>query len=134
MPGLLSLAVRSSWVLVALLFNTYSQAAEVEIVTGEHWVKSTPELKKAYLIGVANVLQIERAYHGKHNNPPSDSQEPHSPNGERIEWCHARWGVTGARCLVCEKSTAAEAAGDRSHLVRDGRARIAAIQVAEDMR
>ncbi len=74
MPGLLSLAVRSSWVLVALLFNTYSQAAEVEIVTGEHWVKSTQELKKAYLIGVANVLQIERAYHGRRNNPPSDSQ------------------------------------------------------------
>jgi hypothetical protein len=74
MPGLLSLAVRSSWVLVALLFNTYSQAAEVEIVTGEHWVKSTPEQKRAYLIGVANVLQIERAYHGRRNNPPSDDQ------------------------------------------------------------
>jgi hypothetical protein len=41
-------------------------------VTGEHWTKSSEQLKKAYLIGIANVLQIEVAYQG--SNPPSDTQ------------------------------------------------------------
>jgi hypothetical protein len=47
-------------------------AAEVPIVNGEHWTKSSDDLKKAYLVGVANVLQIEWAY--QKANPPSDSQ------------------------------------------------------------
>lgn len=45
---------------------------EVPIVTGEHWTKSSEQVKKAYLIGVANVLQIESAYQG--SNPPPDTQ------------------------------------------------------------
>ncbi len=41
-------------------------------ITGEHWTKSTEELKKVYLIGIANIVQIETAYHA--TNPPSDAQ------------------------------------------------------------
>lgn len=48
------------------------RAAEVPIVTGEHWTKSSDDVKKAYLIGLANLLQIEWAY--ERSNPPSDSQ------------------------------------------------------------
>ena len=48
------------------------RADEVPIITGEHWTKSSEQLKKAYLLGVANVLQIESAYQG--SNPPSDAQ------------------------------------------------------------
>ncbi len=47
-------------------------ADEVPLVTGELWSKSSSELKKAYLIGVANTLQVEAAYGGA--TPPADSQ------------------------------------------------------------
>jgi hypothetical protein len=49
-----------------------ARADEVPIVTGEHWTKSSEQMKKAYLVGVANVLQIETAYEG--SNPPTDAQ------------------------------------------------------------
>jgi hypothetical protein len=44
----------------------------VPIVTGEHWTKSSEQVKKAYLVGIANVLQLETAYYD--SNPPSDTQ------------------------------------------------------------
>ena len=49
-----------------------TRAQEVTIVTGEHWTQSGPDLKKAYLLGIANMLQVEVAYFG--NNPPADTQ------------------------------------------------------------
>jgi len=55
-----------------LLLTGVAYADEVAIVTGEHWVKSSDELKKAYLIGVANVLQIEQAYQA--SSPTTDAQ------------------------------------------------------------
>jgi hypothetical protein len=48
------------------------RADEVPLVTGEHWTKSSEQTKKAYLIGIANVLQVETAYEGA--NPPPDAQ------------------------------------------------------------
>lgn len=47
-------------------------ADDVPLITGEHWTKSSEQLKKVYLIGIANVIQVERAYHG--TTPPSDAQ------------------------------------------------------------
>jgi len=47
-------------------------AEEVPLITGEHWVKSTDQMKKAYLIGMANMALIETAY--ERANPPSDAQ------------------------------------------------------------
>ncbi len=49
-----------------------ARADEVPLVTGEHWTKSTDQVKKAYLVGIANVLQVEAAYEG--TTPPSDTQ------------------------------------------------------------
>jgi len=49
-----------------------ARAQEIPIVTGEHWTKSSEEVKKAYLVGIANVIQIETAYYA--NNPPSEAQ------------------------------------------------------------
>jgi hypothetical protein len=46
-------------------------AQEIPLVTGEHWMKSTVELKKAYLLGVANIVQIDLAYA---TTPPTDAQ------------------------------------------------------------
>jgi len=56
-------------VLVALSGN--ARAQEVPMVTGEHWTKSSDELKKAYLVGMANIAQVETAFHAA--NPPPDS-------------------------------------------------------------
>ncbi len=56
---------------IALAWGS-ARADEVPIVTGEHWTKSTDQVKKAYLVGIANVLQVETAYEGA--NPPPDAQ------------------------------------------------------------
>ncbi|WP_347232535.1 hypothetical protein [Paraburkholderia sp. RAU2J] len=46
------------------LMGNVARAESIPIVTGEQWVASSPEAKKAYLVGVANMLEIERAYAG----------------------------------------------------------------------
>ncbi len=58
--------------LALLALSSGVRADEVPLVTGEHWVKSSDEAKKAYLIGVANLVQVETAYNGA--NPPPDVQ------------------------------------------------------------
>lgn len=55
-----------------LVVGGNARAEEVPVVTGEHWTKSSDETKKAYLIGIANLLQVETAYFGA--NPPTDAQ------------------------------------------------------------
>jgi len=60
--SLMALAVLSSGV----------RADEVPLITGEHWTKSSDEQKKAYLIGIANIVQVELAYGA--TTPPSDAQ------------------------------------------------------------
>jgi hypothetical protein len=54
------------------LLSGAARTAEVPIVTGEHWVKSSEEMKKAYLLGIANMALIELAYQGP--TPVADSQ------------------------------------------------------------
>jgi len=49
-----------------------ARADEVPLITGEHWTKSTEQMKKVYLIGIANVMQVETAYHAA--SPPPDAQ------------------------------------------------------------
>jgi hypothetical protein len=49
-----------------------ARADEIPLITGEHWTKSSDDLKKAYLVGMANVVQVETAYSGA--NPPADAQ------------------------------------------------------------
>jgi len=61
----------ASCVAVAAFAGTVS-ADEIAVVTGEHWTKSSDEIKNAYLIGVANTLQVESAYQGA--SPPTDAQ------------------------------------------------------------
>ena len=48
------------------------RAEDVPLVTGEHWTKSSEDVKEAYLVGVANILLFERAYEGA--SPVSDAQ------------------------------------------------------------
>ncbi len=48
------------------------RAQEIPLVTGALWTASSESVKKAYLIGIANTIQVEAAYEGA--NPPSDAQ------------------------------------------------------------
>lgn len=64
---------RLAILLVPVLFMMFSiaawaeqkNAADLTIVTGEHWVPASLEQKRAYLFGVGNVLEIEQAMAGK---------------------------------------------------------------------
>jgi len=49
-----------------------ARAQEVPVVTGDQWSKSTEQVKKAYLVGIANVIQVETAYQAA--NPPATTQ------------------------------------------------------------
>ena len=49
-----------------------ARAQEVPLVTGEHWMKSSEEMKKAYLVGIANITHIEIVYQG--STPAADAQ------------------------------------------------------------
>jgi len=48
------------------------RAQEIPLVTGEHWMKSSDEMKKAYLVGIANIVHVQLAYEG--TTPASDAQ------------------------------------------------------------
>lgn len=69
-PQLRSLLLMTSLLLAMVSGSVLG--AELPLVTGEHWVKSSEELKKVYLIGIANMVQVETAYGEK--NPPGDAQ------------------------------------------------------------
>ncbi|MCY1445005.1 hypothetical protein D3C76_792980 [compost metagenome] len=49
-----------------------SRADEVPMITGEQWMQSSEQIKKAYLVGIANAYHVEAAFHGA--KPPSDEQ------------------------------------------------------------
>ena len=73
------MSIRLQWGAVLLLacmalvaVPNHARADEVPIVTGEHWTKSSEDLKKAYLLGIANIVQIETAYYG--TSTPTDAQ------------------------------------------------------------
>ena len=46
------------------VFARVARADEIPVVTGVQWTKSSEDQKKAYLIGIANMAQVERAYQG----------------------------------------------------------------------
>jgi hypothetical protein len=58
--------------LVLALTWSHAGAADIPVITGEHWTTSSEEMKKAYLVGIANLLQIETAYQAE--SPPTDAQ------------------------------------------------------------
>lgn len=49
-------------------------AEEIPQITGKQWTESSEQLKKAYLIGIANVVQVDIAYQAQTGNPPLDTQ------------------------------------------------------------
>lgn len=73
------MAIRPQWrtllsvsVAALAMSGNVARADTIPIVTGEQWMQSSDEAKKAYLVGVANMLEIERAYYA---GGPSDRQD-----------------------------------------------------------
>lgn len=54
------------------VFSSGARADAIAQVTGVHWTDSTEAQKKAYLVGIANIAEIEMAYRGA--NHVSDDQ------------------------------------------------------------
>ena len=57
-------AALSSIFLSLAMFGNVARAEGIPVVTGQQWMASSEAEKKAYLIGIANLLDIERAYAG----------------------------------------------------------------------
>ncbi len=55
-------------------FIMSAQAEDIPIVNGQHWTKSSLAEKKAYLVGLSNMLDLEYAFQKRSGNPPSDKQ------------------------------------------------------------
>lgn len=48
------------------------RAEEVPLITGKQWTESSEQTKKSYLVGIANLAQVEIAFHA--GKPPADAQ------------------------------------------------------------
>ncbi|OLL27702.1 hypothetical protein BTH42_31285 [Burkholderia sp. SRS-W-2-2016] len=69
------MAIKPQWrTLLSLTFvslamvGNVARAENIPIVTGQQWMASSDEAKKAYLVGIANVIDVERAYAGNSAN------------------------------------------------------------------
>ncbi|WP_343673923.1 hypothetical protein [Paraburkholderia heleia] len=70
------MAFKSHWrmlfslsLLLLPMMGNVVHAQSIPIVTGQQWAASSEAEKKAYLVGIANLVEIERAYAG--NNASS---------------------------------------------------------------
>jgi hypothetical protein len=75
----MEVAMKADWRLMLLaasivlaVMSGIVRAQEIPLVTGEHWTKSSADVKKAYLVGMANIVHVELAYEGA--NPAPDAQ------------------------------------------------------------
>ena len=51
-------------ILLVVLGTTAWASQDMDFVTGEHWVKSSLEQKRAFIFGIGNVLELEEAMAG----------------------------------------------------------------------
>jgi hypothetical protein len=51
------------------VFAAAPAAAQRVVVNGDMWLKSSPELRKAFLVGAGNAIALERAYATKKGIP-----------------------------------------------------------------
>lgn len=63
------------------LFAAQPAAADVPLVDGTLWVKSSEDVKKAYLVGLANMVQLEVAYNANDPLPEKSSLSPRLAKG-----------------------------------------------------
>jgi len=55
-----------------LTLGQSARAQEVPLITGKQWTQSSEQTKKAYLVGIANLVQVDTAYY--EGKPPADTQ------------------------------------------------------------
>ena len=73
--------VASSVAIVLAMTSGIAMAADIPLADGTQWVKSTEEVKKAYLIGISNVIQLEVAYQADNPVPEGRSLAPRAAKG-----------------------------------------------------
>jgi hypothetical protein len=56
----------------SLAASVAARADDISLVTGQQWTQSSEQVKKAYLVGIANIVQVEIAFQRGHS--PADSQ------------------------------------------------------------
>jgi len=61
------------------------RAGEIPQVTGVQWTQASEDQKKAYLIGIANIAEIEMAYQGSNPSPDTQSILPRMAKGLKGE-------------------------------------------------
>jgi hypothetical protein len=70
-----TMRVRMAMIVTCATLATFlpgAHAQDIPLVTGELWTTSSEPVKKAYLVGIANMIQVEAAYEGA--TPPTDAQ------------------------------------------------------------
>lgn len=60
-----------------LAVPAYAVDYEVPVITGVNWTKSTPQERKAFLVGAATIIELEQEVQG---NPPP-------PKSTITTWC-----------------------------------------------
>jgi hypothetical protein len=55
--------------LIGAMLASARAGAQQVIVDGDMWLTSAPEVKKAFLVGAANMIALERAYAEKNGTP-----------------------------------------------------------------
>ena len=74
------------WIMVLCIaivggFAGVARAGEIPQVTGVEWTKASEDQKKSYLIGIANLAEIEMAYQGANPSPDTQSILPRMKRG-----------------------------------------------------
>jgi hypothetical protein len=66
---------------IALTAATTARADEIPLVTGKQWTESSDVAKKAYLVGIVNLVQVEMAFEEGKGPPDSQSILPRLARG-----------------------------------------------------
>ena len=54
--------------------STQSMAEEIPLVDGKVWAESSATGKKAYIVGISNLMSVEYAFQKNSKQPPKDDQ------------------------------------------------------------
>jgi hypothetical protein len=63
------------------MMSNVARADEIPIVTGQQWTTSSVEAKNAYLVGIANLIDIENAYYARNGQPGNKDIAPRFAKG-----------------------------------------------------
>lgn len=80
-PATVALSILLAPSISAAQSTASAQPDLAPIITGKHWTESDANLKKAYLLGVANILQVEQAYQQRRTVPDNQTLVPKFSKG-----------------------------------------------------